>query len=156
MPTPSDRPRMLVPFDGSAAAERVLRAACQASKEDDAPLVVLCVVPVPAGLAPDETPPDVEERVMRALVRATDVCHEEGVIAVFHQTYATDLADEILRKADQMQATVIAMPLHGEAETELMSPVVQQVLAGAHCTVMLGAPRARPLHACPVDRGWSA
>jgi nucleotide-binding universal stress UspA family protein len=141
MSTPIDRPRMLVPFDGSAAAERVLRAACQGAKADQAPLVVLCVVPIPAGRAADEVPLDASAGVMAALIRAMDICRDEGVTATFEETYATNLADEILRVADSMQACVIALPLDGQTpgETALMSVTVQRVLAGAHCTVMLGA-----------------
>jgi nucleotide-binding universal stress UspA family protein len=134
-----NRPRMLVPFDGSEAAERVLRVACRASLAEHAPLVVLCVVPIPAGRAADETSPDLQTRVMGALVRAQRICREEGVTAMFEETYALDLADEIVRVADRMQAAVIALPLEGDhqGETHLMSPTVQQVLARAHCTVLL-------------------
>jgi nucleotide-binding universal stress UspA family protein len=155
MPTRPERPRLLVPFDGTAAAERVLRAACQGAKDDDAPLVVLCVVPVPVGHAAEETPPDVQTSVMRALVQAMDVCREEGVIAPFHETYAMDLADEILRVADQMQARVIAMPLEDGApgETQLMSPTVQRVLAGAHCTVMLEPTRPESIDVLRINGG---
>jgi nucleotide-binding universal stress UspA family protein len=135
-----DRPKMLVPFDGTLAAERVLRAACQGAGAEHAPLVVLCVVPIPAGRAADETPPDAEAGVVRALLTAQEICREEGIVAVFRETYASNLAIEILRVADEMQASVIAMPLdhHAPGETELMSSTVQRVLAGAHCTVMLG------------------
>ena len=84
--------------------------------------------------------------VMTALIRAMDVCREEGVTATFEETLATNLADEILRVADSMQACVIALPLAGPAagETALMSATVQRVLAGAHCTVMLTADGAGP------------
>jgi nucleotide-binding universal stress UspA family protein len=132
---------MLVPFDGSAAAERVLRAACQAARREQTPLVVLGVVPIPAGRAADELPLSAADEVTRALLQAEQICRQEGVVAVFQETYATDLADEIIRVADRLHASVIALPLdypdHGP--TELMSPTVQRVLAQAHCTVMLSA-----------------
>ena len=135
----TNRPRMLVPFDGSVDAERTLCAACVASRADNAPLVVLCVVPIPAGRSADELPINAAEQVLLALVRAQDICRLEGVSATFEQTYARDLASEIIRAADQMNASVIVLPLdyHGAGGTELMSPTVQDVLARAHCTVML-------------------
>jgi nucleotide-binding universal stress UspA family protein len=151
-----DRPQVLVPFDGSPAAERLLRAACQASLREWAPLVVLCMVPIPAGRAADETPSNVQLAVMRALVQAQAICREEGVIALFRETYATDLAAEILSVADDMHASVIAMSLdewtNGDEadETVLMSPIVQRVLAGAHCTVMLGTEET-PIAANPAS-----
>lgn len=146
MPTRAERPWMLVPFDGTPAAERVLRAACQGAKADRTPLVVLCVVPIPADRAADEVPMDATAAVMMALVRAMDVCREEGITATFEETFARNLADEILRVADAMQACVIALPLDGPTpgETALMSATVQRVLAGAHCTVMLTADGAGP------------
>ena len=139
MPVTPDRPRMLVPFDGSTESERVLRAACVGSLADDAPLVVLCVVPIPAGRAADELPLNAADQVLLALVRAQDICREAGVTAIFDQTYARNLAAEIIRVADSMRASVIALPLdyHGSGDTELMSQTVQTVLARAHCTVML-------------------
>jgi nucleotide-binding universal stress UspA family protein len=141
MPTKPERPRLLVPFDGSAAAEHVLRVACRAARRDDAPLVVLCVVPVPADREADEMPSEAGALVMRALVRAQTICNDEGVVAVFEQTYARNLADEIVAVADAMHACLIALPLdyRGAGETKLMSPTVQQVLTEAHCTVMLDA-----------------
>jgi nucleotide-binding universal stress UspA family protein len=128
-----------VPFDGSAAAERVLRTACQAALAEGAPLLVLCVVLIPSGRAADETPIDARASVMHALVQATEICREEQVVATFRETYATNLADEILRIADERNAAVIALALGDESpgETELMSPTVQRVLARAHCTVLL-------------------
>lgn len=148
MRTMPERPHMLVPFDGSPAAERLLRAACQASLRDYAPLVVLCMVPIPAGRAADETPPNAAVGVMRAMVRAQDICRREGIIAFFRETFATDLAAEILRVAEEMHATVIAMSLDewaGEGTaTHLMSPTVQRVLAGAQCTVLIKADSGAP------------
>jgi nucleotide-binding universal stress UspA family protein len=136
---------MLVPFDGSAEAERTLHAACVASRTEEAPLVVLCVVPIPAGHTADELPLNAAAEVLKALVRAQDICRAEGVVATFQQTYALNLAREIVRVADSMQASVIALPLDyqgAEGSTELMSSTVQNVLARAHCTVMID----------PVDR----
>lgn len=141
-----DRPRMLVPFDGSPEAERTLRAACAASRSDDAPLVILCVVPIPAGRAADELPINAADQVLLALVRAQDICRQEGVTATFEQTYARNLAREIIRVADMMHASVIVLPLDYQdfSGTELMSHTVQDVLARAHCTVMLN-PAGQPL-----------
>jgi CheY-like chemotaxis protein len=138
----AERPRrvakLLVPFDGSEAAERVLRTACHASLEERVPLVVLCVVPIPAGRAAEETPSNLRMAVMQALVQAGEICHEEGAVATFRETYATNLANEIVRVADRMQAAVIALPLeHAAGVTELMSQTVWRVLAQAHCTVLL-------------------
>ena len=146
MATRVDRARMLVPFDGSPAAERVLRAACRGAQADQVPLVVLCVVPIPANRSADKVPLDATRTVMAALIRAMDVCREEGITATFEETYATNLADEILRVADALGACVIALPLNGHTpgETALMSATVQRMLAGAHCTVMLTADEAGP------------
>jgi K+-sensing histidine kinase KdpD len=153
-----NRAQVLVPFDGSPAAERLLRAACGAAQRERTPLVVLCMVPILVGRAADETPTNTQAAVMRALVAAQDICRQEGVVAVFRETYATDFAAEILRVADQMQASVIAMSLDEWSEqddhhaTHLMSSTVQRVLAGAQCTLMLGT-ASTPIGArCAADR----
>jgi hypothetical protein len=129
---------MLVPFDGSTATERVLRAACRACLDDDVPLVVLCVVPIPAGRAAEETPPDLKAAVMHALVRANEICGEEGVVATFRETYATDLADEIVRIANRLRAVVVALPLENPpGDAQLAGPALQRVLCHAGCSVVL-------------------
>jgi K+-sensing histidine kinase KdpD len=127
-----------MPFDGSEAAERVLRTACRAALEERVSMVVLCVVPISVGGAAEETPPDSRMAALNALVRAAEICQDEGVAATFRETYATNLADEIVRVADRMRAAVIALPLDDVASPSgLMSPTVQDVLAQAHCTVLL-------------------
>jgi nucleotide-binding universal stress UspA family protein len=134
-------PEMLVPFDGSQAAERVLRSACQTARRDGGSLYVLCVALLPA----DETaePSDiVETTVLHALLRAQQVCAEEGVACMFKLSYARNLADAILAEARRGDATLIAMSLneHERGESALMSETVQEVLAAAPCTVLLTDP----------------
>lgn len=140
-----DRHPVLVLFDGSPSAECVLHAACRGVVAENASLVVLGVVVVPTGRAPDELPEGADEAVMRSLVSAMSICEREGVVAVYRETYAADLAGEILRVADETQATLIGLPLScgGDPRRQLPSRTVQHVLAGAHCTVLLSAGDAR-------------
>ena len=147
---------MLVPFDGSAAAERVLRRACRAAQPDGATLTVLCVVKIPSGLSPDELPSSSDDTVLQALVQAQEVCRDEGVVASFELSHARSLAQAILDETHRSGAVLVCLSLQeqgGRGETALMSQTVQQVLAAAPCSVLLSdpavdlpAPAPMPLH----------
>ena len=133
-----DRPRILVPFDGTVAAQRVLRTVSRAALDEHAPLVVLCVIAVPAGRAADETSLDAEAGSYRALLQAREICSQEGVVATYRETYAPDVAEEIVRVADRVHAAVIALPLDERPRSSHeMSLTAQRVLERAHCTVLL-------------------
>lgn len=137
-----DPPELLVPFDGTVTAERLLRHACRVAGADDARLTVLCVVALPADAPPDAVVPELEAGVMRALVRAQQVCREEGAVAVFEYTHARNLADAIVEDAQRSGATLICLNLdeHAPGETALMSRTVQSVLQSAPCPVLLNDP----------------
>ncbi len=140
--TAGDWAELLVPFDGSRGAEKVLRRACRAARRDDAGLAVLCLVQLP----PDEDSawddPQIDRTPMAALARAQVVCREDGVVGVFKLSYARDLADAIVAEARRSNAALICMSLdeydeHELNETALMSRTVQSVLAAAPCSVLL-------------------
>ena len=135
-------PEMLVPFDGSHAAEQLLRRACQAARADGSDLIVLGVVKMPAGVPLDELPDDLDDTVLQALIQAQDICRDEGVAATFELTHARNLAEAILEEAERSEASLICLSMeeHLPGETALMSPDVQSVLAAASCSVLLNDP----------------
>jgi nucleotide-binding universal stress UspA family protein len=140
-------PELLVPFDGSRGAEKVLRSACRAARRDGDRLTVLCVVKLPPD---DETAwgdPDLDNTALLALARAQQVCHEEGVVGVFELSHARNLADAIVAEARRSGVALIGLSLeeHDLGESALMSETVQQVLASAPCTVLLEDPAAELL-----------
>jgi nucleotide-binding universal stress UspA family protein len=137
-----DHPEMLVPFDGSTAAERLLRHACRVARAEDALLTVLCVVALPAGMMPDEAPSELDDTVLVALARAQEICREEGMAATFELSHARNLADAIVEEAERSGSTLICLSLeeHQPRETALMSPTVQAILAAAPCSVLLNDP----------------
>src|SRR6266536_5893887 len=137
-------PEMLVPFDGSRGAEKVLRRACRTARRDGDRLSVLCV----AKLPPDDDEfgdPDVEFAAMVALTGAQEICREEGTIAIFKRNHARDLANAIVAEASRSGAALICRSLdeydeHELRESALMSETVQAVLASAPCSVLLDDP----------------
>ena len=135
---------LLVPFDGSLGAEKVLRRACRAVRRDDDGLAVLCLVRLPLDEAA-WSDPDLDATAMAALAHAQGICREEGVVGVFKLNYARDLVDAIVAEARRSGAALICMSLdeyddHELGETVLMSPTVQAVLAAAPCSVLLDDP----------------
>lgn len=135
-------PEMLVPFDGSHAAEQLLRRACRAARNDLADLIVLGVVKMPAGVSLDELPDDLDDTVLQALIEAQEICRQEQVAATFELTHARNLPEAILEEAERSEASLICLSMdeHAPGETALMSADVQSVLAAAHCSVLLNDP----------------
>ena len=135
-------PDLLVPFDGSRGAEKVLRHACRTARRDQVGLAVLCVVMMPPDDEQAWSDPDLDTTAMGALARAQMICREEGVAGVFKLNYARNLAEAIVAEAERSGATLICLSLeeHELGETALMSETVQAVLAAAPCSVMLEDP----------------
>jgi nucleotide-binding universal stress UspA family protein len=133
-------PELLVPFDGSRGAEKVLRRACRAARRDRAGLEVLCVVH-----PPDRSEDRLDVTAMQALIRAQVICREEGVVGVFKLYHDRSLSHAILAEAYRSGAVLIGLSLRerapGETDaTALMSETVQAVLAAAPCAVLLDDP----------------
>ena len=142
---------LLVPFDGSLGAEKVLRRACRTARRDDDGLAVLCVVKLPVDNAAVWDDPDLDRTAMAALAHAQMICREEGAVGAFKLPYARDLADAIVAEARRSNAALICMSLdefdeHELGETALMSETVQAVLVSAPCSVLLddSAPELQP------------
>lgn len=136
---------LLVPFDGSWGAEKVLRRACLAARRDDDELAVLCMVKLPPDDEDAWGDPSLDATAMASLAHAQQICREEGVVGVFKLNHARDLADAIIAEARRSGAVVICMSLdgfdeHELGETTLMSQTVQSVLAAAPCSVLLEDP----------------
>jgi len=143
--TTSSWTELLVPFDGSRGAEKVLRRACRAARRDDNGLAVLCLVRLPLDDEAAWGDANLDRTAMAALARAQVICREEGVIGVFKLNYARDLVDAIVAEARRSDAALICMSLdeydeHELGETALMSETVQAVLASAPCSVLLDDP----------------
>jgi len=141
-------PELLVPFDASQGAEKVLRRACRAALQDGDRLTVLCVAKLPPDSYDDLGDPEVEFDAMLALTRAQQICHEEGTISVFKLSHSRDLAEAIIAEARRSHAALICMSLdayeeHEVGETALMSETVQSVLASAPCSVLLDDPASQ-------------
>jgi nucleotide-binding universal stress UspA family protein len=144
-----DWSELLVPFDGSRGAEKVLRRACRAARRDDNGVAVLCLVRLPLQDEAAWDDPDLDSTAMAALARAQVICREEGVVGVFKLNYARNLVDAIVEEARRSNAGLICMSLdefdeHDLGETALMSETVQAVLAAAPCSVLLDDPGVEP------------
>jgi nucleotide-binding universal stress UspA family protein len=145
---------LLVPFDGSWGAEKVLRRACWTARRDDDGLAVFCMVKLPPHDIAAWNDPNLDSTAMASLAHAQMICREEGVVGVFKLNYARNLAEAILAEARRSGAVVICMSLdefdeHEIGETPLMSETVQSVLATAPCSVLLENPAAeQPQERC--------
>jgi nucleotide-binding universal stress UspA family protein len=145
----SEWPELLVPFDGSRGAEKVLRRACRTARRDGNRLTVLCVVKLPPDDEDAWADPDLDATALLALTRAQAICREEGIVGVFELSHARNLADAIVAEARRSGAALIGLSLeeHALGEAALMSETVQQVLASAPCSVLLDDPAVELLPA---------
>jgi len=120
-----DGSEIIVPFDASSGAEQLLRHACRIARAEDMLLSVLCGVEQPAGAAPHEAPPD-DGPVLTALVRAQEICREEGVAPALELRCGHSLTDAILEEAERSGATLVCVKLgerrRGEAVFGAQSP----------------------------------
>ena len=144
-------PELLVPFDGSHGAEKVLRRACRAVRRDAAKLTVLCMVKLTTDDEEAWGDPNLDVTALLALTRAQAICREEGVVAVFELSHARNLAEAIVEEARRSGAGLICLSLseHELGETALMSDTVQAVLASAPCSVLLDDPASDILPTLP-------
>ena len=104
-------PEMLVPFDGSHAAEQLVLARLSSSAhrcrrrdrarrgEDRRPVAL------------DELPDDLDGTVLHALIRAQDICRDERVAATFELTHARNLAEAIIEEAERTEASLICLSM---------------------------------------------
>jgi nucleotide-binding universal stress UspA family protein len=147
-----DWPEILVPFDGSSGAEKVLRRACRAARRDAARLTVLCLAMLPTDDETAWSDPDLDVTALRALTAAQVICREEGAIGVFQLSHGRSLADVIVEEARRSGAALIGLSLeeHDPGETVLMSETVRQVLASAPCTVLLEDPYGETVPCVPA------
>jgi nucleotide-binding universal stress UspA family protein len=147
--TPDPWTELLVPFDGSRGAEKVLRRACRAARRDRAGLAVLCVVKLPTEGADGLDDDRLDDTAMQALTQAQVICRDEGVVGVFKLCHDRSLAHAILAEARRSNAALIGLSLreHTDGETALMSETVQMVLTAAPCAVLLDDPATELLPA---------
>jgi hypothetical protein len=91
------------------------------------------VVRIPAGVALDELPDDLDDIVLQALTQAQELCRQEDVAATFELTHARNLPDAILEEAERSQPSLICLSMdeHAPRESPLMSRDVQSVLGAA-------------------------
>lgn len=144
-----DGPELLVPFDASDGAEKVLRRACRVARRDAVPLSVLCLVKLPADDPDAWDDPRLDETALLALAHAQEICREEGVVASFELSHARNVAQAIVEEARRDGAALICLSLrdHEDGTSVLMSQTVQSVLAAAPCSVLLSDPERDLLRA---------
>lgn len=147
--------KMLVPLDGSAAAERVIPYVERLAAATDASVVLLQAVPTAASFASSGASPAPE---VIDFVAAAERVHDEADdylsttaemlaaqgIRTTHAVADGSAAEEILRAAQQEGADLIAMTTHGRGGLErlILGSVADQVLRKAPLPLFLLPARA--------------
>jgi nucleotide-binding universal stress UspA family protein len=155
--------RILVPLDGSARAERILTQVERLLRREDAEVVLLHVSELAYSLARMDTAKLAKEERQTSsayLKSAAEGLESRGIRARALQREGA-VADGILRAANEVRATLIAMSTHGRTGLArfFLGSVAEKVLRGAPVPVLLlrsfagGATSAPPFRRIlvPVD-----
>ena len=145
---------ILVPLDGSPAAEQALPHAEAQARRFDASLVVLRAVSAraplgavtpgaaalvhPAGVMEASAAADEREEAARYLRNAAEALSGRGVAAV-PEPELGDPADAILRRARELPADLIVMTSHGRGglTRAVFGSVADRVLRDTPCPVLV-------------------
>ncbi len=127
--------RILVPFDWSESAKHAFQFAVSLARQNDAQLVVLHVVCLPAVMY--GPPPEVYTDHLR-----DELCHikpSDPKLSVQYLLAEGDPGTAILRTAKEANCDLIVMGSHGRTGLAhlLMGSVAEQVVRKATCPVLI-------------------
>jgi nucleotide-binding universal stress UspA family protein len=151
--------RILVPLDGSVRAEQILVQVARLLRREDAEVVLLSVAETPPTTDPDAHGDPVESvgQAMAAYLAATSSALAEQGVRVRSLARTGSPAGEIVRAAEEENATLIAISTHGRSGVSrwLLGSVAEKVVRAAPVPVLLmrsfhHGPRGIPL---PAGRG---
>ena len=133
---------ILVPYDGSAHADDLLRFALDAVREAGGRVVALYVTRIPSSLPLTPLPAHVDSVGNAALDHAEDVARRHGYTIETRLARAHDVADAIVGEAEDVLADTIIMPsvsgLHLWARWR-RARLVRAVRRQASCPVLLAS-----------------
>ena len=134
-------PTVLVPYDGSAASDRMLRMACDAAAARGGRVVALALTQVHRALPLANLPPVFDEPGWRALFHAEEVAKQRGTSIEPRLRHTYDAGRTIVREAHALQADAIFLALKPPRFSWLplrLGGTARTVMRGAPCPVILG------------------
>jgi nucleotide-binding universal stress UspA family protein len=125
---------ILAPTDWSAPSIRALQIAGSLAEQNNAELIILHVVSLPAVMYG----PPTESYLRHALEELRRVQPAEGKLHLEHLVVEGDPATEILRVAREHRCDLIVMGTHGRSGLTrlLMGSVAEEVVRKASCLVL--------------------
>ncbi|MCI0342505.1 MAG: universal stress protein [Planctomycetales bacterium] len=135
--------KILVPLDGSPLAEGILTHVRRLLVRRDAEVRLLRVIPDRAVEGAAWFPEEPAETVQKHLERIRDLLAIQGV-SVHAEVRVGDPAEKILKVADDLRPSLIAMSTHGRSGPArwLLGSVAERVLRGARHPLLLANPSA--------------
>ena len=140
--------RILVPLDGSPAAERVLSVAAEAASDANAALILLKVVTVNTALGlglvslPPAASAEASSLLWRYLSEVATKLEERGLRVATRVMEHSHVAQGILQAAQEEEADLVAMATHGRgaAARFVLGSVADKVVRAAECPLLLVGP----------------
>ena len=140
---------VLCPIDFDDNSMAALDLACKAAAQDDAPLALLHIVPLPIdapeiGALPSESVPLWQDE---AKAKLEQIAHEKIPDSVRKTTIIRigRPAEAIVSAAAELKADLIVMATHGRSRSALghlfLGSVAEQVVRESTCPVMVVPPR---------------
>ena len=145
--------KILIPLDGSELAEKALDAALPLAKTYGAPMVLVGVLDLTAGMydvyseafSPVDLKAQLESFLETALKRAKARLEQEGLAVSSHVKVGVP-HEEITALAEAENADLIVMTTHGRKGLThlLLGSVTERVIRTAPCPVLVVRPEAVP------------
>lgn len=145
--------KILVPLDGSDLAEQALEASVPLAQRFGAPVVLVGVLDLTAGMydvyseafSPVDLRAQLETFLDAALVRAQESLQQQGVTATKHLRVGVP-HEEIVATAAEEGADLLVMTTHGRKGLShvLLGSVTERVIRTAPCPVLVVRPRPVP------------
>lgn len=133
---------LLVPYDGSAHADAALRLALDVTGAGQGRVIALAVTWVPRSLPLDPLPSSFDRLENDALDRAEAAASCLGRAIETRLTRARDMAQAIVRAADDVEADAIVLATAPEPylwQRWQHARIVRAVRRQAHCLVLVGS-----------------
>lgn len=127
---------ILVPADGTAASEEVIRFVCSLQKTVQGDIHIVHVVEVPRSLPLNECPPDKLNEARRIIKAAEEISLEYDAKVQTQIIYARTAEDSILSTAEDLRCDMIAIAQSNQ-KLRLFSNAALNIYQRAKCSVWL-------------------
>lgn len=128
--------KILVPVDGTAASEEVIRFVCSLQQLMQAEIHIVFVAEVPRSLPLNECPPDKLNEARNAIKSSEGIASDYSAIVQTRIIYARTTEDSILITAQELGCDMIAIAQNNQ-KSRFFANTALNIYQRAKCSVWL-------------------